>query len=797
MKRSLKLLPGKVVVSLVTLVSSVLLQNTALAQTANSTEAESKTEVQPENKVTELFLSVYLNGYDTKTISLFLQDEKGNLYIQKDELENYGLSLPPSPPLVHDELTYYPIASFTEGDSEWDTQNLTINLKVPASNFKSNTYQADTREYTRARFPKVGGFFNYQVYGFQGGDTTMANAFLEPGVYCAAGSGTSNFLSLNSTSDSSQSSFVRLNTTWEIDYPSTMTSLYLGDSVNAPGLWGNSVGFGGIQWGTNFGTQPAFVTYPLPSYRGEVSVPSVIDLYVNRGLLDRQSVEPGQFTINEIPVVNGAGTMNVVITDLLGREQTISIPYYSSTSLLKPGVHDFSVSLGFTRLNYGYESNDYGEIMAVVTDQVGLTDILTGEWRVEALRNQQTIGGGAIYLLGDWATVTSSAAGSRSEFGGGGLLELGFQRQSQTNINFGFNLIATSPNFTQIGFGEDTVAPSFQGQYFAAAPLLDYGSLSLMYTQQNNRDAENVGFFSGTYMVTLGKTWALNLSAFSQVQGGSNNSVALVVSRMLDEYTSVNLGGNAQKGVDAQGYGQLNRALPVGPGWGYNLYAAPGGNQNYSANVSGQNAIATATIGANRQSDQMSYQGQVAGSIAVVDYDFYLARQLGAAFGVVQVGDYENVRVYNYNQVVDITDKNGKAFMPNLLPYQNNVVAIEANDLPIGTELRSAEAILVPYFQSGYLVPFPVESNYSATARLVDSKGDPLPSGSIIKSENKNNQLFVAENGEVYLNKLEKGKNTFHSKIKGKECTFSINFVVNPDDEMPDFGTVVCKPVSK
>ena len=173
--------------------------------------------------------------------------------------------------------------------SHIDPQNLTINLSVPADKFKKNYFQA-----TRANLQRLPnliwvGFLTMMYMRQQYTDVTAVKALFVPGVFCAAGTGTSEFLSTYN-SEFQESRVVRLNTTWEVDYPHSMTSLYLGDSYTATGLWGSSVGFGGIQWGTNFGTQPAFITYPLPGYEGQAVVPSVVDLYTNNALLNKESV---------------------------------------------------------------------------------------------------------------------------------------------------------------------------------------------------------------------------------------------------------------------------------------------------------------------------------------------------------------------------------------------------------------------------------------------------------------------------------------------------------------------------
>ena len=93
--------------------------------------------------------------------------------------------------------------------------------------------------------------------------------------------------------------------------------------------------FGGIQYGTNFSTQPYFVTFPLPSLKGEAALPLMVQLYVNGVLKIPQEVPPGPFTVPAVPVVMGAGQATMVVQDMLGRQQVISAPFYATSNLLK------------------------------------------------------------------------------------------------------------------------------------------------------------------------------------------------------------------------------------------------------------------------------------------------------------------------------------------------------------------------------------------------------------------------------------------------------------------------------
>ncbi len=98
----------------------------------------------------------------------------------------------------------------------------------------------------------------------------------------------------------------RLDTTWTRDFPDRMATLRVGDSISTPGPWGRAVRFGGLQFGTNFSTQPMLVTTPLLAAQGEAVVPSTVDVFVNGRPIASEQVPPGPFSIDRLPVLTGA-----------------------------------------------------------------------------------------------------------------------------------------------------------------------------------------------------------------------------------------------------------------------------------------------------------------------------------------------------------------------------------------------------------------------------------------------------------------------------------------------------------
>ena len=178
---------------------------------------------------------------------------------------------------------------------------------------------------------------------------------------------------------------VRLDTTWTRDQPLKVASLRVGDAISGTSSWGGAVRFGGVQWSTNFSTQPGFIAFPLPGVSGEAALPSTVDLYVDSALRMSREVPSGPFSIQDLPVTTGQGDARLVVRDILGREQVITQPFYATPRLLKPGLQEYSYELGFVRRNFGTDSNNYGRPLVVGTHRSGITKHFTGELHGELL----------------------------------------------------------------------------------------------------------------------------------------------------------------------------------------------------------------------------------------------------------------------------------------------------------------------------------------------------------------------------------------------------------------------------
>lgn len=762
----------------------------------------------------KILLDVSINQQKTDQVTLFLQTGSGKLLASKEDLEKWQVNLPNNlSSFLYRGKPYYFLddlrAKYTV-----DHKNMAVNINLPGQLFNSHDIDFDEGSFLTPTRSPLGGFLNYDMMAQKAdgnSGSTLLSGLFSAHVFNNFGLIASDFVvqrnsstngssnNVNNNVDVNNSDYnktVRLNSAWTVDDPSKMRSFIAGDSFSNTGMCGKSVDFGGIHWGTNFATQPHFITYPLPSTSGVATLPSAVDLYVNNALTSKKDVAAGPFDINAIPVVTGGGTLRVVTTDLLGRQQVISMPYYVSGSILKPGLHDYSFDAGFVRENYAVKSNDYGKFMVAAKDRVGLTDRLTSEWRVEAMSaSQQTVGVGGSYLWSDIGVFDAATAVSNStDRHFGELASLGFSRQTYGGISYGINGQLASAQFRQIGLQDDQLSPSFEGRVFVGIPMRKQGSLGLSYIQQNNRgsDTSDSHLASISYSRSLGKKWSLYVSTLANLKGESNKACFITLSRSFGERTFGNLSADLQKDNN-QGGVQLTRSLPAGTGWGYDLNLQQGQVENYQATLRGQNGMGTYAATAAQQDGQRGYRLEANGAVAAAGGRPYLSRTINDSFAIVQVPGYKNVRVYSRNQVIGRTDGHGNVFVPDLLSYDNNPIRIEPNDLPLTARIDATEMNAIPYKKSGLVMKFPVEPYYGAMLRLIKPSGEAIPSGATITAlENKHHESFpVAENGMAYVTGLHPGVNHLHADWDNESCQFVINYR-ETKEALPQLGDIIC-----
>jgi outer membrane usher protein len=734
----------------------------------------------------EWLLAVELNGQRVSQGGLFVEapDGKGGLAAQLALLTAWRIRTDTSRVIGFEGEPYYPLEAIPGASFTFDRRKLALALEVPADQFLPSTFAGDDGP-KLAPVAGVGGYLDYDLL-YQTGDRLAdgIGGLVELGAFGPPGTALSSFR-LDDLAGRPEA--IRLDTTPTRDVPGSRVSFRLGDSVAPGGAFAAPVRFGGLQYATNFAVDPSFVTFPLPAIGGLARQDSVVDVLIDNLQRQTRSVPPGPFTIESLPVVTGAGEVQLRVTDLLGREQIVTQPYYVSSRLLKQGLHDFSYELGALRQDYGRASFDYGDLVATGTHRFGFTDRLTGEAHAELQRDQQSLVLGGSWLLGRAGVASAGVGGSGGDAGGGVLGELGYEYDGR-RFNAGARTRYTSAGFRQAGSDEEVARID---QLSLGLDLAEAGRLGLLFLHRDGRGTADATSLTASYSLALGPG-ALTFRAAQLLEPDSELALTALYTLPLGARRSgsVELATRAGETRARSQFRQTRGASDLG--LDYRLAAEAGTERStLDARFGYQTAVGAADLELERFDGSNALRAGVNGSVALVDGEVAPSRRIGRAFGLVSLPGFPDVRVYLDNREVGRTNAQGRLLLPSLRPYEANRVRLEMHDLPLDAEIATAEVEAVPFERSGVVIGFPITRSEQATVVLRGADQAPLPTGLRLRSADGRVTAWVARDGFTQVKGPLRDGATLLSEA-GQEPFTCVLPAAPEGDVLPDLGEVAC-----
>jgi outer membrane usher protein len=748
-------------------------------------------------------LGVRINGIDQHSLVVARRLAPHALAVPVDALAAWQLRRPTNEALRFDGLDY--IALETIAGLRWqvDEASQTLLIDVPPTAFTRHVFEHAAARHPAPTAASIGGYASYDLQWQRDSAidgraaAPLAGGLVELGAFGPWGHGRSGIF-WRSGDERRSPRFTRLDSQWSIDLPTHPSSVQIGDAIGVPGAWGRSVRFGGVQWRTEFALQPGLVSFPMPAMRGEASVPSAVDLYVNDGLRLQGQVPAGAFDLTDVPAVTGQGQIRMVVRDLLGREQVIVQPYYVSPALLRPGLRDFALEAGNVRLDYGLESANYGRAFVAATERVGVSDTFTRELRAELLRGQQTLGVSGTWLLRQVATATASAALSRGPQGYGALVTGGIDHRG-ARWSASLEGRVASRSFVQLGQAS-AIGYAARSQLMAnVATTLGQGSAGLSAVHQVSWRGERFAVVTLNYSRQFAGLGHVGVSLSHIAGAATGTSIGITFMRALGADASASVGhlDNRERregGVttqDSRTVVQLQGNAPAGPGWGYRLQADAGAGERLVGEATLNAETASLSAGVARQGGgSTSVRVGASGSLAWMPEGLFASRRIDGSFAVVEVGEYPGVRITRDSQVVGRTDDHGRALVTGLRGFERNRLGIEGADLPLDAQIDALQIEIVPGRDSGVSVRFPVQRARAATLRLVTADGTVVPPGSRVRVDGAARDFPVGFEGRLFLSDLA-DRNTIVAEWDRGRCVaqFSLRNAAGP---VPELGEVAC-----
>lgn len=699
------------------------------------------------------------------------------------------LRLPEGEPLLlPDNQHGYALESVAGLTYGLDHQRMILTIKAPASAFTGSQINQRGVPVPLPGTVQPGFYLDYDSSVSSGDDGYESHGILLEGVaFSRWGSAVSGLVF---TGNRRRDQVVRTESYWRKDLPGPMETLVLGDTISDGGAWSRPARYAGIRWARDFSLRPGFIAMPMPSLSGTAALPSTIDVLINNQRRTTEQVNPGPFELTNVPVTSGAGEINLIVRDLLGRESIINQSFYFSPRLLAEGLSDFSVEAGFLRENYGRRSNDYDNGFIAGTGRYGLTPALTGETRVEAQAQRQAIGVDFVALLGTFATAEVAVATARTDDIQGNHYLFGLERRTSRG-NGALRWEYFDRDFVQFAAVPNEIRPRERLSASLGALLSGNVSTAINYTSQTSWDDDRLELLSVNLGVTLPQ--GIYLSGYASQDLGPENSwsAGITFNKSLGRQRTASASTSRGSNRNTINRAELSQSPPGGPGTGWRLGVSDDPNQTWRAGLTRNTNSGSFRAEGVDTANSPAFRLGASGAVGWLGGHAFATRTIGAgSFAVVSVGDIEDVPIYRSNQLVASTSSSGMALVPDLLPYQANQLTIDPVDLPFDIEIQSVKEIAVPFARSGLLVGFPVHRSRNALVLLRQFDGSVVPAGARVTVSPGENGFLVGKRGEVYLMNLSDSN---HLSVQWKDGACELTLPLDPSGPSePRIGPLTC-----
>lgn len=768
-----------------------------------------------------LQLAVVINDRSMGMIGEFVI-RGGQLFSRREELLSVGIRVPASVRADGDLIALTGVPGFA-ARIDYATQTIYITAGddwvVPTTVGEL----AGPIDYVFEGSP--GATLNYDLIGRSVDGKTMANGSLDFRAFSRFGVFSTGVL-FYANSDlkvHGHDGFktTRLDTSYVYSDPMSLRRYRLGDLITGGLPWTRPVRLGGAQVNSDFSMRPDLITFPVPQVAGSAAVPSTVDVLVNSTRVISGAIPSGPFSVPQVPVISGAGTVTTTVTDALGRQIVTETPFYTTSALLSPNLQTYSGEVGFVRRNWGILSQDYGDLAGSATYRRGLTPWLTVEAHAEGSKGLAMGGIGGVANLFDFAVVNFAAAASRHGGRSAGQVSAGIDRISPV-FSFGASVIAADRHFADIASLNGDTVTTLQFNLHAGLSLKKLGSLGLAYTETKQagvaaapmigppdptaasafaRSPEHSQLLTASYSKQFGRLSFFS-TAFRNFTGRKNTTLLVGIALPLGTRTTA--GVSAQTASDTRSAQvDLNRSAIVPGDWGFRGFASADGKPAGGApwigagkdhefgQVTYKSQWGQVYAGVDRTGGSTTVQGELVGAVSLIDHSAFLSNRIDDSFAVVDTG-VRGISVQEENRFAGHTDSRGRLIVPGLRAFELNQITIDPLDAPVDADIALTGRSVRPLDRTGVIVKLPVRVAHGAILRIVGADGEPIAVGSSATLRTTNVATPVGYDGEAYLVDLQEHNDVLVDLPDGKRCALIFDYAPKPGD-IPSIGPLTCR----
>jgi outer membrane usher protein len=594
------------------------------------------------------------------------------------------------------------------------------------------------------------------------------------------------------------------------DWPDNATRLSLGDlNYRQIGFMGSEQ-LSGISLSTNYQLQPYTINYPLSEQSFFLQQDADVEVMVNGRSSDKRFLKAGTHNIYDLPLINGVNEVELQITDVFGREQSIRFFASQDQQLLAPGKKEYSVTLGVPRLNstsgleYAMQSHKFSAFYRYGVNK----DLTMSNW----------------LQLGSNVSVTGITGAKKSVYGvftG----ELAVSREPQLSKAYA-PAIRLGYRFSSQRFTLDT---QWRWQHREFANLSQSATDNNIHHQARiNLTLPEINEWNTRLTVAYGRRW----------QDENVFSKRLNISRKLgqDWYLSINM-THYNSRTDQESFAGLQltwrsdssqHRASVGYSsdqrsseYSYRSEGELGLNmragirkrdtslqQDADISYLSEHADVQLAVDRNKSASGQSSitkRASLASSVALADGQWATSRPLqGQPFAILSaqsgIADAHIgvVRGASLEPVAFLENGSDTSVLPNLSPYYVGNVYLDLSLSPVELQVKQETFKIKPAYQSATVISVGVGGKVYVTAKLTDPHGTSLKYKVVNVTEVNGTKLattFTDASGIVVIEALPPGN--YRISVSGQPILTKLITVEDKSLTNVELGTLKMSPEEK
>ncbi len=471
---------------------------------------------------------------------------------------------------------------------------------------------------------------------------------------------------------------------------------------------------------------------------------STVEAVINGQPVRRIRLEPGVYNVSDFPFVQGTNNVQFNIQDDAGGIQTIEFSQFFDRTLLAPGLSEFAIQAGILNpFNDGVRDYQFSEPAASGWYRRGMSDVLTLGGNFHVRENGATVGAEVTLATALGVLGADVAVSDVKNVGSGFAANVGLQKTfggyTTTARSISASAEYRSPHFANPGVlnAENRIAWNLAASYAQPVGESQFVSLSGNYaiTRGPFRNEKSARLTYG-YSINTRLNLTVDATYDDRDLFGEEYGVrATLLIRFGPRSTGVaevdtrtkraRVGYQTSRG---EGVGSWTASGDVDVGEddvGFN------GGFNYVANRAevGFNHTTVYELTGQRTDSQRS-SVRLGTAITFADGKFALSRPIYDSFAMVaahkSLGGAQVVIDPREGYYTAKSGTFGPAVDPNLPAYIRRTLTYDVPNAPIGYDLGTASAKMLPPYRGGYLIT--AGSDYSVTTlgTLLAPDGTPV-----------------------------------------------------------------------